>query len=336
MEMDRPDPEKILECMEMEEEKKKQGRLRVFFGYAAGVGKTYSMLKSARKRKEEGCDIVIGYLEPHARPETMALADGLEKIPVKEINYNGISLKEMDVDEILLRKPGLVLVDEYAHTNAAGSRHEKRYQDVEEILAAGIDVYTTVNVQHIESLCDIVASITGIIVRERIPDHAFDRADEVKLVDIEPETLITRLEEGKVYRSEQAARALDHFFTIEKLTALREIALRRTADRVNLVTERTKKEAGRQYYTEEKILVGISPSPSNPKIIRAAARMAQAFLLIPRTEKKSAFFRSFLIERSKVSIIVYMYILIKKYRTARHTITKNMTAVSILWEKFIL
>ena len=277
MEMDRPDPEKILESMEMEEEKKKQGRLRIFFGYAAGVGKTYSMLKSARKRKEEGWDVVIGYLEPHARPETMALAEGLEKIPVKEINYNGISLKEMDVDEILLRKPGLVLVDEYAHTNAAGSRHEKRYQDVEEILAAGIDVYTTVNVQHIESLCDIVASITGIIVRERIPDHAFDRADEVKLVDVEPEVLITRLEEGKIYRSEQASRALDHFFTIEKLTALREIALRRTADRVNLVTERTKKQAGRQYYTEEKILVGISPSPSNPKIIRAAARMAQAF-----------------------------------------------------------
>ena len=277
MEMDRPDPEKILESMEMEKEKKKQGRLRIFFGYAAGVGKTYSMLKSARKRKEEGWDVVIGYLEPHARPETLALADGLEKIPVKEINYNGISLKEMDVDEILLRKPGLVLVDEYAHTNAAGSRHEKRYQDLEEILAAGIDVYTTVNVQHIESLCDIVASITGIIVRERIPDHAFDRADEVKLVDIEPEVLITRLEEGKIYRSEQASRALDNFFTIEKLTALREIALRRTADRVNLVTERTKKQAGRQYYTEEKILVGISPSPSNPKIIRAAARMAQAF-----------------------------------------------------------
>lgn len=248
MEIDRPDPEKILESMEMEEEKKKQGRLRVFFGYAAGVGKTYSMLKSAQKRKAEGCDVVIGYLEPHARPETMALADGLEKIPVKKINYNGISLKEMDVDEILLRKPGLVLVDEYAHTNAAGSRHEKRYQDVEELLSAGIDVYTTVNVQHIESLCDIVASITGIIVRERIPDHAFDRADEVKLVDIEPEVLINRLEEGKIYRSEQASRALDHFFTIEKLTALREIALRRTADRVNLVTERTKKQAGRQYY----------------------------------------------------------------------------------------
>ena len=236
--MDRPDPEQILETIEREEEKKKQGRLRIFFGYAAGVGKTYSMLKSARKRLEEGVDVVIGYLEPHARPETMALAEGMEKIPVKEISYNNIHLKEMDVDAILLRGPGLVLVDEYAHTNVEGSRHKKRYQDVEEILSAGIDVYTTVNVQHIESLCDIVASITGIIVRKRIPDHAFDRADEVKLVDIEPETLITRLEEGKIYRSEQA---------------------------------------GKQYYTEEKILVGISPSPSNPKIIRAAARMAQAF-----------------------------------------------------------
>lgn len=277
MEINRPNPDEILENIEREEEKKRQGKLRIFFGYAAGVGKTYSMLKSAGKRKEEGMDVVIGYLEPHARPQTMALAESLEKIPVKVTAYNGIHLKEMDVDAVLMRKPALVLVDEYAHTNAAGSRHKKRYQDVAELLSAGIDVYTTVNVQHIESLCDIVASITGIIVRERIPDDAFDRADEVKLVDIEPEVLIARLEEGKIYRSEQAARALDHFFTIEKLTALRELALRRTADRINLITERTRKQAGRQYYTEEKILVGISSSPSNPKIIRAAARMAQAF-----------------------------------------------------------
>lgn len=275
--MERPNPEKILEKLELEEEKKRQGKLRIFFGYAAGVGKTYSMLKSAHKRKEEGEDVVIGYLEPHARPETMALAEGIEMVPVKEINYNGIKLKEMDVDAILQRNPKFVLVDEYAHTNVEGSRHEKRYQDVKELLAAGINVYTTVNVQHIESLCDIVASITEIIVRERIPDDAFDRADEVKLVDVEPAVLIKRLEEGKIYRSKQASQALNHFFTIEKLTALREIALRRTADRVNLVMEQTKKEAGGQYYTEEKILVGISPSPSNPKIIRAAARMAKAF-----------------------------------------------------------
>ncbi len=205
------------------------------------------------------------------------MAQGLETVPAKEIDYNGIKLKEMDIDAILKRRPQVVLVDEYAHTNAEGSRHQKRYQDVEEILKAGISVYTTVNVQHIESLCDIVASITGIFMKERIPDSAFDMADEVQLVDLEPEDLLQRLKEGKVYRKEQASRAMDHFFTIEKLTALREIALRRTADRVNLVTERTKKEAGGEYYTEEKILVGISPSPSNPKIIRTAARMAKAF-----------------------------------------------------------
>lgn len=273
----RPDPDQLLKTMEAAEEKKKKGTLRIFFGYAAGIGKTYSMLRSARKRKEEGIDVVIGYLEPHARPETTALAEGLEQIPVKTISYNTLTLKEMDIDAIMERRPQLVLVDEYAHTNAIGSRHEKRYQDVEELLEAGIDVYTTVNVQHIESLCDIVASITGIIVRERIPDHAFDMADEVKIVDIEPQILMKRLAEGKVYRSEQASRALNNFFTVEKLTALREITLRRTADRVNLLTEQTKKEAGRQYYTEEKILVGISPSPSNAKIIRTAARMAQAF-----------------------------------------------------------
>lgn len=277
MEIKRPDPEMILKDVEAAEEKEKRGRLRIFFGYAAGIGKTYSMLRSARKRAEEGVDVVIGYLEPHARPETTALSEGLEIIPERSILYNHIMLREMDVDAILARKPELVLVDEYAHTNAAGSRHEKRYQDVEELLAEGIDVYTTVNVQHIESLCDIVASITGIIVRERIPDYAFDLADEIKLVDTEPKNLMRRLAEGKVYRSEQAGRALSHFFTVEKLTALREIALRRMANRVNLLTEQTKKETGRHYYTEEKILVGISPSPSNPRIIRTAARMAQAF-----------------------------------------------------------
>ena len=295
MDKERPDPDKILRDIEREEEKKSSGRLKIFFGYAAGVGKTYTMLKAAHSLQKNNIDVVIGYLEPHARPETMKMAQGLETVPAKQVDYNGIKLKEMDIDAVLKRRPQVVLVDEYAHTNAEGSRHQKRDQDVEEILKAGISVYTTVNVQHIESLCDIVASITGIFMKERIPDSAFDMADEVQLVDLEPEDLLQRLKEGKVYREEQASRAMDHFFTIEKLTALREIALRRTADRVNLVTERTKKEAGVEYYTEEKILVGISPSPSNPKIIRTAARMAKAFggLLVglyvetPNAEKRS-------------------------------------------------
>lgn len=277
MKGERPNPDDILRSMEQEEEKKQRGKLKIYFGYAAGVGKTYAMLKAALDGKKSGIDIVLGYIEPHARPDTMKLINGFEIIPVKEIDYHNIKLKEMDIDCILDRKPQLVLVDEYAHTNAYGSRHQKRYQDVEEILNAGIDVYTTINVQHIESLCDIVASITGIVVKERIPDQAFDLANEVQLVDVEPVELIQRLEEGKIYHQNQAEKALKHFFTEEKLTALREIALRRTADRVNHITEREKKKSGNEYYTEEKILVGLSASPSNPKIIRTAARMAQAF-----------------------------------------------------------
>ena len=230
MEEERPDPEKILKEITFEEEKQYWGKLKIFFGYAAGVGKKYTMLKAARRLQKNGTDVVIGYLEPHARPETMKLAEGLEQVPVKQVEYNGMQLKEMDIDAVLRRHPQVVLVDEYAHTNVNRSRHQKRYQDVEEILKAGISVYTTVNVQHIESLCDIVASITGIIVKERIPDSAFDSADEVQIVDIEPEDLLERFEEGKVYRKEQASRAMEHFFTIEKLTALREIALRRLTE----------------------------------------------------------------------------------------------------------
>lgn len=277
MEIQRPDPEKLLHELRREKRREGRGKLKIFFGYAAGVGKTYSMLKAARKLKYAGTDVVLGYVEPHSRPETLKLMNGFEMIPVKVTEYHGIQLREMNIDEILSRKPEIVLVDEYAHTNAPECRHRKRYQDVEEILEAGIDVYTTVNVQHLESLCDIVASVTGILVRERIPDQAFELADEVQLVDVEPTELISRLKEGKIYRQEQALRALENFFTEEKLTALREIALRRMADRVNRISEREKKRNGNEYFTEEKILVGLSSSPSNPKIIRAAARMAQAF-----------------------------------------------------------
>lgn len=277
MEDGRPNPDDLLHEIKSAENDRQRGRLKIFFGYAAGVGKTYAMLEAAQIAKRQGVDIVCGYIEPHTRPETMELRNGLETLPTLAIPHKDMLLREMDLDGVLQRKPQLVLVDELAHTNAAGCRHGKRYMDVQELLNSGINVYTTVNVQHIESLCDIVASITGIIVRERIPDKIFDSADQVELVDIEPKDLIERLREGKIYKPRQAQQALTHFFTEEKLTALREIALRRTADRVNRIAERKKRTAGGEYFTEENILVGLSSSPSNAKIIRAAARMAGAF-----------------------------------------------------------
>ena len=198
------------------------GRLKIFFGYAAGVGKTYAMLEAAHQAQKEGVDVVVGYVEPHARPDTLALLEGLEVLSCREVDYRGIRLREFDLDGALARRPQLILVDELAHSNAPGCRHTKRYQDVEELLQAGINVYTTVNVQHLESLNDLVTSITGIVVNERIPDHVFDRANQVELVDIAPADLEKRLEEGKIYRQRQAKQALENFFTAENLTALRE------------------------------------------------------------------------------------------------------------------
>ncbi len=253
----------------------KRGRLKIYFGYAAGVGKTYSMLSDAREAKKSGVDVVAGYIEPHARPETMALLTGLESLPPLEIAYKGVILKEFDLDGALRRRPELILVDELAHTNAEGCRHKKRYQDVEELLRAGIDVYTTVNVQHIESLNDVVAGITGITVHERIPDSVIDNADRIELVDIEPDELIDRLHEGKIYQKDQAQRAPTHFFTREKLIALREIALRRTADKVDQVAVQNREKPAS--YANEHILVGLSSAPSNARVIRTAARMAEAF-----------------------------------------------------------
>ena len=237
MELPRQDPDQLLRAIRNDASTKKSGKLKIFFGYAAGVGKTYAMLQAAHQAKERGIDVVAGYIEPHARPQTMALLDGLEQLPVKQVAYEGMTLREFDIDAALKRNPQLILVDELAHTNAEGSRHTKRYQDVQELLNTGIDVYTTVNVQHIESLNDTVASITGILVRERIPDSTFDQADQVELVDIEPAELLERLASGNVYREDQAQRATVNFFTLENLTALREIALRRCADRVNLLTQ---------------------------------------------------------------------------------------------------
>lgn len=257
------------------EEAAPQGRLKIFFGYAAGVGKTYAMLEAAHQAKKEGIDVVVGYVEPHARPDTLALLTGLEILPNQMIDYRGIQLREFDLDQALRRKPQLILVDELAHNNAQGCRHTKRYQDVEELLQAGINVYTTVNVQHLESLNDLVSSITGVTVNERIPDHVFDRASQVELVDIEPDELIKRLQAGKVYRERQAKQALQHFFTAENLAALREIAMRRTADQLN----RTAVQGGNQKSARagEHILICLSSAPSNAKVIRTAARMADAF-----------------------------------------------------------
>lgn len=272
------DSDSLLEQLSTLPAEKKRGRLKIYFGYAAGVGKTYAMLNDAHEAKKDGVDVVAGYIEPHARPETLALLENLESLPFLEITYKGVILNEFDLDHAIRRRPELILVDELAHTNAEGCRHKKRYQDVEELLRAGIDVYTTVNVQHIESLNDVVASITGVSVRERIPDSIFDSADQIELVDIEPNDLIDRLNKGKIYREEQAQRALSNFFTKEKLIALREIALRRTADQVNRVAIQNS-DLLKSYssYANEHILVCLSSAPSNAKVIRMAARMADAF-----------------------------------------------------------
>ena len=326
----RANPDELLRAAERERRAGQRGHLKIFFGYAAGVGKTYAMLEAAHAARERGVDVVVGYVEPHARPATLELLEGLETIePLRieksvpeddestEYDENGVEYEgesvecgeesrrydresaeydtlcgqfrvrprrrssvtclEFDLDAALERAPELVIVDELAHTCAPGSRHRKRYQDVRELLQAGINVYTTVNVQHIESLCDLVASITGIIVRERIPDRVFDEADQVELVDIEPADLMERLKAGQAYAPAQAARALDNFFSEENLTALREIALRRCADRVNLLSEEARAKSNRDYHTGESVLVCVSPSATNPTIVRTASRMAQAF-----------------------------------------------------------
>ncbi|MGN0152742.1 MAG: DUF4118 domain-containing protein [Wujia sp.] len=277
MEEIRQNPEQLLQAVNREEQEKGRGHLKIFFGYAAGVGKTYAMLQAAHIAKQRGIDVVAGYVEPHARPQTSELLHGLEQLPNLVIQHNNITLKEFDLDAAIKRRPTLILVDELAHTNADGCRHTKRYQDVEELLKAGIDVYTTVNVQHIESLNDMVAAITGIMVRERVPDSVFDNASQVELIDIEPQELLERLQSGNVYRDIQAKRATENFFQIENLIALREIALRRCAERINTLSEEARIKSGGEYHTDEHILVCLSSAPSNMKIIRTAARMAKAF-----------------------------------------------------------
>ena len=274
----RPNPDEILAKIHQTEQKKEKGKLKIFFGYAAGVGKTYAMLDAAHSAWKLGIDVVVGYVEPHQRPDTLALLEGLETLQPLNVSYKGITLHEFDLEAALKRKPQLILVDELAHTNAEGCRNTKRYNDVEELLRAGIDVYTTVNVQHLESLNDIVASITQVVVKERIPDRVFDNAEQVELVDIEPDDLISRLNEGKIYKQNQVQKALGSFFIRDNLIALREIALRRTADRVNRAAEQNRLlTKSSEYYIGEHILICLSSSPSNAKVIRNAARMANAF-----------------------------------------------------------
>jgi len=273
----RPDPDALLAKVHAEERPSSSGRLRIFFGAAAGVGKTYAMLEAARERLREGIDVVVGHVETHGRPETTALLEGLPVLAARRVAYRGRTLEEFDLDAALARRPALLLVDELAHTNVPDSRHERRHQDVEELLRAGIDVYTTLNVQHLESLNDLVAQVTGVVVRETIPDSVLETADEVELIDLPPDELLARLREGKVYLPEQAERALAGFFKKSNLIALRELALRSTADRVDAQMQVYRRaEAGeRTWPITEKILVCISPSPSAIRVVRAGRRLAR-------------------------------------------------------------
>src|SRR5271154_5968915 len=270
----RPSPDALLEAARRASDQ--TGRLKIFVGAAPGVGKTYEMLQSAHARLKTGIDVVVGVVETHGRAETEALLRGLEVIPRKRLEYKDQILEEMDLDALIARRPQIALVDELAHTNAPGSRHPKRYLDVEELLSHGIDVYPAVNIQHIESLNDVIAQITHVRVRETVPDAVFDRADAVELVDLTPDDLITRLKEGKVYVPKQAERALEHFFSPANLTALRELALRRTAERVDdqLLSEMQAHAIQGPWAAGERILVCIIEDPPTSGLVRSAKRLA--------------------------------------------------------------
>ncbi|WP_241284980.1 DUF4118 domain-containing protein [Burkholderia cenocepacia] len=274
--MNRPDPDQLLDKLQRDEEKQRRGQLKIFFGASAGVGKTYAMLQAARQRRQEGVDVVVGIVETHGRSETAALLDGLDVLPPARIDYRGRTLAEFDLDGALARAPQLILVDELAHSNVQGARHLKRWQDVYELLDAGIDVYTTVNVQHLESLNDVVGAITGIRVWETVPDRVFDAADEVTLVDLPAEELLERMRDGKVYLAQQAERAVRNFFRKGNLIALRELALRRTADRVDAQMReyRADRSIQRIWQARERLLVCVGPGPEAPTLVRAAARLA--------------------------------------------------------------
>jgi two-component system sensor histidine kinase KdpD len=275
---ERPNADELLARVKADEARERRGKLKIFFGYAAGVGKTYAMLQAARREQAEGVDVVLGYVEPHGRPETEALLQGLDALPPRLIPYRGVALKEFDLDAALARHPKLILVDELAHTNAEGLRHAKRWQDVEELLEGGIDVWSTLNVQHVESLNDIIAQITSVVVRETVPDAVLERADDMELVDLTPEELMERLKEGKVYIPHQAERALQHFFQKTNLVALREMSLRQVAQRLSKDVQAARRERAPQvpWATSERLLVCVGSSPTSAKLIRTAKRMATA------------------------------------------------------------
>lgn len=272
----RPDPDELLEQIKGEEARARRGRLKVFFGAAPGVGKTYAMLEAAQAKRREGADVVVGWVETHGRPETQALLEGLEVLPPNLFSYRGRELKEFDLDAALERRPALLLVDELAHSNAPGARHAKRWRDVQELLGAGIDVYTTLNVQHLESLNDVVAQITGVTVAERVPDSVFEEADEVEVVDLSADDLIQRLREGKVYFPGLAEQALRHFFRPGNLIALRELALRKTADRVDVQMQQYRREhgVGGIWPAAERVMVCLGPSPYGQRLVRSARLLA--------------------------------------------------------------
>ncbi len=274
----RPDPDALLAKVQRDEAKSRRGRLKIFFGAAAGVGKTYAMLSEAREKRADGCDVLVGIVETHGRTDTMAMLAGLEVLPPRIVEHRGAKIGEFDLDGALKRWPTLILVDELAHTNAEGSRHPKRWNDVEELLDSGIDVYTTLNVQHLESLNDIVGGITQIRVWETIPDTIFEHADEVELVDLPPDDLLERLREGKVYMPQQAEHAVRNFFRKGNLIALRELALRRTADRVDAqMRDYRDDQAIRSVWRAgERVLVCIGPDPLASRLIRAGKRLATA------------------------------------------------------------
>lgn len=280
MEEVRPDPDQLLAHVQAEEARARRGRLRIFFGASAGVGKTYAMLEAARGLRANGTDIVVGYVEPHGRVDTERLLEGLERLPTVALRYRGIVRNEFDLDAALARRPAVLLVDELAHSNLVGAepapRHPKRWQDVEELLGAGITVWTTVNVQHLESLNDLVAQITGVRQRETLPDRIFDEADDIELIDLPPDDLLARLRAGKVYIADEAATAVERFFRTPNLMALRELALRRVADRVEAAARALPVDRMRARLAGDRVMVAIGPDEQAEQLVRAGKRLADA------------------------------------------------------------
>ncbi|MCX6165418.1 MAG: sensor histidine kinase KdpD [Ignavibacteriae bacterium] len=275
-EQSRPNPDELLARIKNNEQKEKKGKLKIYLGMCAGVGKTFAMLQDASKAKGRGADVLIGYVETHGRAETEFLLFSLPQLPRKKIYYKGFELEEMDIDTILQNKPKLVVVDELAHTNAPDSRHNKRYLDVLELLDNGIDVYSAINVQHIESLADTVSQITGIIIKETVPDSILDVANEIELIDISPDELLQRLSDGRVYTADKTKDAIDNFFRKGNLSALRELSLRLTADRVDKQVRDYMQEnrIPGPWKSTQRILIGIGPSPNSADLVRWARRIA--------------------------------------------------------------